>query len=89
MKDSQVRIRIPIHHASEHHRTLPAEESPGHIAAPPQTSKLAQQRSGTRGTLPAEAGHARRATAVATALHPAGASPPTSGAAARGTRGTS
>ncbi|ASR45573.1 stage II sporulation protein D [Paenibacillus kribbensis] len=89
MKDSQVRIRIPIHHANEHRRTLPAEESPGFIAASPQTSKLAQQRSGTRGTLPAEAGYARRATAVAPALHPAGASPLTSGAGARGTSGTS
>ncbi|WP_225999680.1 stage II sporulation protein D [Paenibacillus sp. BJ-4] len=87
MKDSQVRIRIPIRHANEHRRTLPAEESPGFIAASTQTSKLAQQRSGTRRTLPDEARYARRATAVTPAVHPVGTSLPASGAAARDIRG--
>lgn len=88
MKDSQVRIRIPIHHANEHRRTSPMEESPGFIAASVQLSKLAQQRSGTRGTLPTEARAARRAITVAPAVHPAGTSLPAHGASARDTRGT-
>lgn len=88
MKDSQVRIRIPIHHANEHRRTSPMEESPGFIAASAQLSKLAQQRSGTRGTLPTEARAARGAITVAPAVHPAGTSLPAPGASARDTRGT-
>ncbi|WP_025717577.1 stage II sporulation protein D [Paenibacillus sp. 1-18] len=89
MKDSQVRIRIPIHHANDHRRTLPEEESPGFIAAPAQTSRLAQQRSGTRGPMTAEARYARRATAVTPAVHLVSASLPATGAAARATRDVS
>ncbi|MCC3379444.1 stage II sporulation protein D [Paenibacillus farraposensis] len=87
MKDSQVRIRIPIHPTNEHRRTLPAEEEPGFIAASAQTSKLAQQRPDTRAVLPAAARSARRVAAGAPAAAHAGASLPATDAAVPATRG--
>ncbi|MGG4216711.1 stage II sporulation protein D [Paenibacillus jamilae] len=72
MKDSQVRIRIPIHHPKENRQAAFAEESPGSIATSLPKNKLMPQQSGTTGALPPIAKTERRTTALTSAIHPVG-----------------
>ncbi|MBE0337532.1 stage II sporulation protein D [Paenibacillus sp. 23TSA30-6] len=82
MKDSQVRIRIPIHHAKEHRRVSPVGDSRGSIAVA-QAGRPVQQQ-----TVPPGASApdrvtltARRAAAVTPAQRPIPASSLVPGAA--------
>ncbi|MGQ3482038.1 hypothetical protein [Paenibacillus sp. TY11] len=87
MKDSQVRIRIPIQHAKEHRgASLTEKEGPGSIAAPTQKNKLLQQQPGRRGVLPPDVKPNRRTTAATSAVHTVGTALPVSGAAAHDAR---
>ncbi|MGW8443750.1 stage II sporulation protein D [Paenibacillus sp. S33] len=86
MKDSQVRIRIPIHHPKEHCQASLAEERSGSIATSLQKNKLMQQQPDTRGTLPTGVKLNRRTTAVPSAVNSVDTALPIAGAAAHDTR---
>ncbi|MCJ1220155.1 stage II sporulation protein D, partial [Paenibacillus polymyxa] len=73
MKDSQVRIRIPIHHPKEHRQTSLAKESSGSIATSLQKNKLVQQQPDRTGALPPIAKTHRRTTALTSTIHTVGA----------------
>ncbi|MDN4081825.1 stage II sporulation protein D [Paenibacillus polymyxa] len=81
MKDSQVRIRIPIHHPKEHRQASLAKESSGSIATSLQKNKLMQQQPGTTGALPPIAKTHRRTTALTSTIHTVGAMLPDTGTA--------
>ncbi|MDY8022625.1 stage II sporulation protein D [Paenibacillus polymyxa] len=90
MKDSQVRIRIPIHHPKEHRQASFAEEGSGSIATSLQKNKLVQQQPDTRGVLPTGVKPNRHTTAVSSAVHSVDtAALPVAGAAAHDTRAAS
>ncbi|APQ61536.1 Amidase enhancer [Paenibacillus polymyxa] len=89
MKDSQVRIRIPIHHPKEHRQASLAEEGSGSIATSLQKNKLMQQQPDTRGTLPIGVKPNRRTTAVPSAVNSVDTALPIAGAAVHDTRAAS
>lgn len=90
MKDSQVRIRIPIHHPKEHRQASLAEEGSGSIATSLQKNKLMQQQPDTRGVLPTSVKSNRHTTAVPSAVHSVDtAALSIAGAAAHDTRAAS
>ncbi|KAF6567510.1 stage II sporulation protein D [Paenibacillus sp. EKM202P] len=79
MKDSQVRIRIPIHHPQEHRQASLAEESSGSIATSLQKNKLMQQHAESTGGLPTIAKTNRRTTALTSTTHTIGTILPDAG----------
>ncbi|PPQ46599.1 stage II sporulation protein D [Paenibacillus peoriae] len=89
MKDSQVRIRIPIHHPKEHRQASLAEEGSGSIATSLQKIKLMQQQPDTRGTLSGGVKPNRRITAVPSAMNSVDTALPIAGAAVHDTRAAS
>ncbi|WCM60951.1 stage II sporulation protein D [Paenibacillus polymyxa] len=89
MKDSQVRIRIPIHHPKEHRQASLAEEGSGSIATSLQKIKLMQQQPDTRGTLSGGVKPNRRITAVPSAVNSVDTALPIAGAAVHDTRAAS
>ncbi|MGG1641757.1 stage II sporulation protein D [Paenibacillus sp. NRS-1782] len=88
MKDSQVRIRIPIHHSKEHRRASPEGGSHGSIAVVQAGRPVPQQIVPPGASAPDRVTFTARRTAAAVtpAQRPIPASPPVSGAAT--TRGS-
>ncbi len=88
MKDSQVRIRIPIHHSKEHRRASPEGDSHGSIAVVQAGRPVPQQIVPPGASAPDRVTFTARRTAAAVtpAQRPIPASPPVSGAAT--TRGS-
>ncbi|QDY84460.1 stage II sporulation protein D [Paenibacillus polymyxa] len=84
MKDSQVRIRIPIHHPKKHRQVSFAKESCGSIATSLQKNMLMQQPD-TSGALPTCVKTHRRTTAVPPCVETGGAVPPAAKTAPRKT----
>ncbi|MGO4951188.1 stage II sporulation protein D [Paenibacillus sp. DRB1-1] len=89
MKDSQVRIRIPIHHPKEHRQASLAEEGSGSIATSLQKIKLMQQQPDTRGTLSGGVKPNRRITAMPSAVNSVDTALTIAGAAVHDTRAAS
>lgn len=89
MKDSQVRIRIPIHHPKEHRQASFAEEDTGSIATLLQKNKLMQQQPDARGTLPTGVKPNRRTTVVPSAVKSVDTALPIAGVAAHDARAAS